>query len=223
LSGCGAITDTNGDTGDVESIQSQALTAGENISTYDFRMETSAGGESESIEMNANGTVDNDERRMYMEMAVMGQEVTQYVDGETAYQNVTGIWRTQDLSEQDLWSERTVLQNQKELMESSEVTLEGTTTIDGTEVYVIRVDPGDEAIRTLLSQQSTGSDQLANADIQDVNLTQYVRTDDYHPKGSEVSLTVTDQGQTVEVAVQIILENFDRDVSITIPEEARDG
>lgn len=228
LSGCSALPVVGGDggaggpTGQVATIQDRSMDAAATVSTYEFRMNLTASTDTRTVEGEAEGVVNRDTRRMRMELSLMGQDVLQYVDGDTMYQRTNGIWRTRNVSDRNLWEGGTVLQNQQELMESSNVQLDGTTTIDGTEVYVIRIDPSDQALRELLRQQSTTA-QLSPSDIQEVHLTQYVRTDDHMPKGSHVELTASRNGQTVTVDVTYILENFGTDVSITIPAEARDG
>ncbi|WP_181687086.1 hypothetical protein [Halorhabdus salina] len=222
LSGCSALPGGGGDsgpTGEVATIQEQSMDAVADVSTYEFQMEMSASGDGRTISAEATGAVDEDAKRMRMNMTVNGQEIVQYVDGPTMYQKTNMLWRTQDISEQNLWDSGTVLENQRDLMDSSDVTLEGTTTIDGTEVYEIRIDPTKKAVEDLLSQQS-GTSQLSAGDIDEMELTQYVRTEDSLPKRSEVSLTASSDGQTVDVDVTYTLENYGTDVSITIPEDA---
>ncbi|QGN07877.1 hypothetical protein Hrd1104_11585 [Halorhabdus sp. CBA1104] len=222
LSGCSALPGGGGDggpTGEVATIQDESIDAISDISTYEFHMEMSATGDGLTVDAEADGAVNEKTQRMRMEMTMDGQEIVQYVDGATMYQQTNALWRTQDVSEQNLWDSGTVLETQRDLMDSSDVTLEGTTTIDGTEVYEIRIDPTKQAVEDLLSQQS-GTGQLSAGDIDEIELTQYVRTDDSLPKRSAVSLTASAEGQTVDVDVTYTLENYGTDVSISIPEEA---
>ncbi|MFB6074129.1 MAG: DUF6612 family protein [Haloarculaceae archaeon] len=226
LSGCSAITGGNGGgsgTPSVSEIQSQTQQAMQDVSTYAFGLNMDMSAQGRTISMSADGVVDHENRRMRMQVNAFGQQVTQYVIDDTMYQNVGGRWQTQDVSDQNMWEQGTTLQQQRQILENADVTLQGTQTVDGTETYVVRINPNETELRQLLQQQGTQGALAQGVSFSDVQFTQYIGTQDYLPRRVEINMTVSSQGQEVEVDMAMTFSDFGRDVSIQLPSEAQNA
>ena len=155
--------------------------------------------------------------------------VRTYVVNDTLYQRRPAFaqrydsnWVATDLADADRsWDAFDTLSRQRDLLNISEVTLDGTTTVDGEEVYVLRAEPDVDAYENL-SVSITG----LNPNVSSLSATFYVDTETSLLVASttELDATQTVNGRTVDVEQRADLrfEGYGEPVDVTLPEEARE-
>jgi outer membrane lipoprotein-sorting protein len=192
--------------------------------TYAFDMSMSVEASDRTISMDATGVADRPARKIRMDMSmsgVMSRDITTYLDNQTAYVNVDGRWRTQDISDRNVWDSRDQLARQRELLNASTVTLAGNDTVDGTPVRVLELTPDEGQLRELVEQQ-TGS-SLGDVSMSDVSFRYYVATDTDQVRKIEMDAEMSADGNSGSVSMTMRFSDFGSDVSVEIPEEATAG
>lgn len=163
-----------------DEVRNESLESMEKADTYRFDMEmnvTMGGGMSEgfSVSMTGEGAVNNSSDRMMMSSEIdMGEGIEKeaYVVNGTMYQRTDGM-----MDEGDEWykieAEPVVSQTwntsspaggYEELLEISEVSHEGTETVDGKPAHVLRLDPDPEEYNELLRERLNGATGSGSAD-----------------------------------------------------------
>lgn len=224
LAGC-ADSGSNGpaDGPSAEDIQAEATAAMEEVSSAAFTMDMNVDSEQGSLSLQSDGVMDIDDRRMRMNMSLESQgqsvELTQYVINQTAYQQLDGQWQSSDVSGQDIWGEGNQLNMQQEMLENSTLEVTGTDTVEGNEVWVVSIEPSDEAIQQFLT--GTGTGVTENMDIESVSFTQYVDTDTHHVRQLDLAMDTTIQGDSATMDMTMTFSRFDEAFDIELPDGAR--
>lgn len=224
LAGCadsGSTDPADGPT--AEEIQEEATATMDAVSSAAFTMDMTVDSEQGSLSLQSDGVMDIDNKRMRMNMSLesggRSVELTQYIIDQTAYQQLDGQWQSSDVSGQDIWGEGNQLNMQQEMLENSTLEVTGTDTVDGNEVWVISIEPSDEAIQQFLT--GTGTGVTENMDIESVSFTQYVDTDTHHVRQLDLSMDTTIQGESATLDMTMTFSRFDENFDIQLPEEAR--
>lgn len=214
-SGCSAL---DGGNAQAQAIQENSTAAMQEVSSYEFSMDIEMTAQGETFSVTSNGAVDTEAEEMYLEMDFLGQETTQYIIGDTLYVSSAGQWQQQDVSDQNVWDQQ-ALENQQRLMENSDVALKGNTTIDGERVYEISIDPDPSDVEKVVSQ-GQGAAQVS---VEDASFTQYVRHSDYLIERVDADMTLSAQGQSMDATMSIDFSNYGVDPDIELPAAAEDA
>lgn len=219
-SGCSVL---GGGSGQGDEIAQRAQQSMQDVETYevDMSLDMNAQDSDVSVSLTADGAVDTADERMRMEMSLRGQSITQYLIGDTQYVNRGGTWQTQDVADRDIWNQQTVAQ-QREILNGSAVTLEGNTTIDGTDVYELDVDIDEGQLMDVVQSQQ-GASTISDVSLDDFSYTMYVSHETDHIKRIQADMTMSMQGETVNADLEMTISNVDGNVSIELPPEAENG
>jgi len=233
LAGCtSAITGDSGgsdalpDNMTADELREKAVSASEDVESATFTMDMSMDvGDQGSAEMSTEGAMDMAAEKMRMEMSMdmMGQsvDITQYVVGETVYQQMDGIWQKQ--SAPGFWEQSQYAQQQETLESATEFEVTGQTTVDGNDVYKMSVDMDEEQLLESVQQQGAqqGMGSLyENADISNVEMTQYIDTDTYQIRQVEMSMDMSMMGEDATMDMTMTYDSINEPVDITLPEDA---
>jgi hypothetical protein len=159
---------------------------------------------------------------MYTQTNITGpfsEQSEQYIIGSTAYVNLKGMWRAVNISEQQPWNRSMALDQQRMILESSNVTLVDTETTDGQTVHVLQIEPNETVLRNLLQRQ-TDTSGFARMTFENVTYRQYVRADTYQIERIDLQMEVRQGDQTGTLSMQMDFEDYGSAVSISLPEEA---
>jgi outer membrane lipoprotein-sorting protein len=219
-SGCSALT---GSSGNGQAIAEQTNEAMQDVDSYtfDLSMSLSSDQSDQTIEMGGSGSVDLAAERLHMTMDVMGQSVEQYIVGDTMYINQGGTWQQQDVPQENLWNQQQLAQ-QQEILENASVTLQGNTTVDGTDVYELSVDVDEDQLMEILQQQQ-GQQFPGQVSLNDISYTMYVTHDDHYLKRINADMSMSASGQNADVQLEMTFSDFNGDVSIELPPEAENA
>lgn len=218
-SGCSALQSGGGQAAE---IRDQSTSAMQEVSSYNFTMDMSMQAQQgRTLDLSSTGTIDLENREMYMEMSFLGQDVTQYIVGNTQYIHVMDQWQQQDISDQNIWDQQNQLQQQRQIFESGEVSLEGNTTIDGEQVYEVSVQPDPSEVEDIVRQnQGQGAAQFS---VEDVSYTIYVRHSDYLLKRVEADMTLSVRNQQADAQFTMTFSDYGIDPNIQVPQDAQDA
>lgn len=217
-SGCSVL----GGSGQGDEIAQRAQQAMQDVETYevDMSLDMNAQDSDVSVSLTADGTVDAADERLRMEMSLRGQSITQYLIGDTLYLNQRGTWQQRDVSDRNIWNQQAVAQ-QRQILNDSSVTLEGNTTIDGTDVYELDVDLDEGQLMDVVqSQQAT---DLSDISLDDITYTMYVSHDTHFIKRIEADMRMSARGQTMNADLAMTISDVDGNHSVELPPEAENA
>lgn len=233
--GCTGLSTDDG-TADAAQLQDDAADAMADADTYrmEMRMNVSAGGQ--SMTMTQNAVFDHEAERARVNATSAGRSTTTYIDGTTAYVNVGGVWRTQDLSSAEPWNDSSGIRQQQSVLESANVSVNGSATVDGrrtdgspstsetqsvsedgVETTVLAVEPDTEELQSVVARQ-TGS--LDGVEIEDATYRMYVANDTNRLRQVEMDLRMTVGGQSAVANATTTFSEYGEPVNISVPEEA---
>lgn len=222
----GRQTASDGLTG--SQIQQKALAANEDIETATYRMDMEVSTGQGTVDITADGVLDlKDEMQrldMTMSLPTRSVDVTTYLDGDTAYSNTGGYWRTQDVSDRNVWKRGGQLGQSETMLEAVSVTRGGTATVKGTETYVLKMNANDmDAFKQAVQKQMarSGSASSFSGDIKSFDAKTYVAKDTKFIRKMVLEMKMNIQGQTADVTMTMTYDDINEDVSITVPEEAK--
>ena len=206
-----------------DALQEDATAAMQDVETARFTMDMNVDTSQGSVAMEASGVMDIPAKKMRMDLSMdldgRSVEAVQYIVDQTAYQRVQGRWQTRDVGEQDLWSQGNQIALQQQMLEDATVEITGSDTVDGHDVWVVSIQPSDEAIQQLLG--GTGAGVGENVEVEDLSFKQYVDVDSYHVRKLDLQMDSTMQGQDATVGMTMTFKEFDEPVDIQVPAEAR--
>lgn len=174
---------------------------------------------SQEVQMTIRGAFNRSARKARTTTTVRGQEVRSYVDGTTMYVETRQGWQSRDLSDREPWNASLALERQRAIMDNANITEVGEATVNGTPVYVVEVEPKPERVKQVVARQQNR--QLQGVSIEDVTYTQYVNRDTGRLVRAEMTMTMTANGQSVDVAATMTFSGYDEPTDVTIPGEAR--
>lgn len=202
-----------------ERIQQDSTDAMRNADSYRVAMEMEISTDEQTIAMTNRGVYDREAQRARMNTSVYGTEVQTYLDGSTMYVHTRDRWVVRNVSERNLWEEENALAKQRDILASSEVTVTGTETLNGTTVTVLRVEPDPEKLKDLLAQQQ--GQRLDGVSIEDVTYHMYVVNETNRLRKMEMQMSMDVNGQSAEADMTARYFAYDEPVDVTIPDAAR--
>ena len=218
-------SDVEGD--DVEDVEpdetiaeSTLLDGIDDVESYEFELQQTMYMSGESMEMTAEGAVDepNEEMRMEIEMGMPGMEMESYVVDETMYVKTMGEWMQSDVSDEELWAETETLDGQADIIDGSDLEAVDTETIDGAETTVLELDLGEEAIAAL-----EADDEVGMAETDSIEYRLYVDESTGYLHKIEMEMSMESMGDTVETEMEMVISDHNEPVDITLPEDAEDA
>lgn len=230
VSGCqtGPSTSVPEETPTADELRQQTISAMESVETATFTMDMTMETGGRTIEMTGDGTMDRSAKLMKMTLDVSAGsrdiQATQYIDGDTMYMKMGDQWQSMNVREmtgQDPWANNQLTQ-QQDILEGADVTLNGTTTIDGRHVYRLDIEANESVARSLMRQSAAGAaGSMENVEIDRFSFTQYVDVETKHVRRIDMEMNMTVQGRSASADMTMTFDNFDEDVTIRIPEEAK--
>lgn len=250
VAGAGCAGLTGGDTGgddDAEqyenatAVQEAATAKMQDVESYTFTMEMSMDSDNMTMESTSEGAADIANRRLRQNqtitMQAQGQNMTinstSYMIDDTMYSSYDGgAWQTMNISNMpggmgvdEMWNQSDTMEQQEALLNGSDVSFgdEKTTTVDGTEVYVIKIDIDEEEYMEVMNQQTMSNaqqqQQMGDINVSNISITQYVDADSMYVVQTDMSLEMTTNGQTMNQEMTMTFDDFNEDVSIEAPVE----
>jgi len=213
--GCTGLS-TN-DATDAEELQADAADAMADAETYqmELRMNVSASGQ--TVRLTQHAVFDHAAERARVNASMAGRETTTYIDGDTAYVNVGGVWRTRDLSASEPWNRSAGLRQQRAVLESGNVSVTGSARVLGVETTVLTVDADAAELQSVVSQQSG---TLDGTSIEDATYRMYVANDTHRLRKVEMDMEMTVGDQSAVANATITFSEYGDPVNVSIPEEA---
>jgi len=216
--GCAGLGGGGGGAGDAEQVKEDATAAMQDVDTYRMSMEMNISANGRSITMTQGGVFDHEAERARLNVSAFGMQTVTYLDGTTMYMKSNGRWQTRDMSDQDPWESGNGITQQQNILESGEVTVEGTETVDDVETTVLSVDPDEEQLKELIAQQQSQS--FEGITIENATYTLYVAKESDLPRKMEMTMEMSMEGQTAEANMTAYFSEYGEPVNITIPEKA---
>ena len=260
------LTSCGGQEMTAEEIQAAAVEAAVGIETVRFDMDMlyAMSVENEesfdtSVPTTMTGVVDQKNQEMQIEMSTVflppgeepqTMEMQMYIVDEMLY--ISGVmpgepefWIKQELPP-GYWEQATGFRQAIGLLEFSQVVLVGSEFVDGTDCYVLEVEPAIGRLWEALMQQPgmsefEGAEILESFDLEDmveiVNVRQWVAKDKIFPTKQDtemrmvmdtesMNLPVEEEGHfrmTMDMAMVALYDDFNRPVSIVLPGEAEEA
>ncbi|WP_254537218.1 DUF7537 family lipoprotein [Halomarina litorea] len=227
---------------DGSELRADTLAAMDAVETYRVEANVStrySGTLDQTVSGTSEGRFDRTARVAYLNQtqSALGQSyvVETYYVNDTVYQRSESYvlqydseWirlpAAENASEQ--WSRFDTLTRQRALLNASNVTLDGTRTVNGTEVYVLRA----QVDRSRLDELgfTAGPIEQGGLNVTSLNATFYVSTETNRPVRSVTNLTgrttvqAGDNRRTVRIQQRIDLDfgGYGTPVTVTLPEEA---
>jgi len=246
LTGC--LSSVNAD-----EVRDDSLDKMEETETYSFDMEMNMsmdglGGEMNgfSVGMTGEGVVNESSERMRMSSTVdigEGAEQETYIVNDTVYTK-SGMgederWYKMD-SESEVsqrWNSSAPAGDYEEILEISDVSHEGTETVDGESAYVLSLDPDPDEYTELLKERLNGATADGapplfgdgGATVDDASARYWISEETGHVLRTESEMDLSFGGsgasEDVSATVELDLRMYDHgeEVSVELPDEARDA
>ena len=243
----GCLSSVNAD-----EVRDGSLAAMEDVETYRFEMEMNMtmdglGGEMGglSVGMTGEGVVNESSERMRMSSTVdMGEGIEQetYVVNDTVYtksgMDENGWYKMDSESEvSQTWNTSAPAGDYEEILEISDVSHEGTETVDGESAYVLRLDPDPDEYTELLKDRlngATSDDGLSlfgdgGATVDEASARYWISEETGHVLRTESEMDLSFGGSSmskdVSATVELDLRMYDHgdDITVELPDEARDA
>lgn len=224
-SGCSGLSDsgTTHPNVDAAAVQSQALSAMENTSTYEYNLTGTQHVNGITVDLQSSGVVNRDQKRMHTEATATATQGDQsntvttetYVVDDTQYVHQQGVWQTKQLS-RDIWSQN-ALGRQRAILDGANVSVVNTTTVEGVETYAIAVDPGESSLENYVKSRSNVN---GNVSVDDVHIVQYVAVDTHRLRKVSLEMSVSVNGRTVDQHFTITYHDYGTETDIEVPDEA---
>jgi len=251
-----------------QEIVNSVFESPDDISTYQFDMDmtidATGEAEGEAFEMNMvmgfSGALDLENRQMRaditMNMAVtgeyeMGIEMEMYLIDDMVYMmtevpEMGPMWMKQEVSEED-WEEMSegvkLTESQLELLESAEVIVLASETIEGIDCYVLQLTPDMEQLwQTVMEQaQVAGEEILPEVDeaslgeiFRNFSVKQWIAKDTYLLIKAEIGVAMEltpeamgypeEEGEmTMDISMSLLVYDYNQPVSIVLPLEAEEA
>lgn len=233
----GDETDGGGADVEADAVRRSALEALRGVS--DARLEgtlnqtVSAAAGTQSTTTAFDVTIDAEQRRLVVDQTVQAQARTVnqttyllndslYIRSQAFVRQYGSEWVTQNVSASDydrLWRNRSALQLHTSLLNVTEnVTVTGTETVRGEEVYVVSLRPSDAELADLRGGNFVGSD------VHEFDATLYVSTETDLVVRSDIYVneTISFRGQEFQQVVDVRRDfvAYDEGVDVALPPEA---
>lgn len=177
----------------------------------------------ERIAADVSGAVDLDRQRLRTEATVDDRNQAAYQIGQTRYQNCPSPWgwRVTERDDEGNWSSATPVTRQLALLESGSLYWNGTDAVDGRNATLLVGEPTEEALTQY--QEERSSSLLGGPSAENVRMRLWLDPDSGRPIASSLRFDVSGRDGTATATLRASYGEYGEPVSITVPEEARDG
>ncbi len=211
----------------------KVIEAQKNVKSYVFESEISYGGAGMGITMPMNGKVDVENKKMYMNMSMMGQNMEMYLIGDEMYMEQAGQWIK--MTKSDLEQESSGMAGFEDQAKQYEKTTEilkspktkidvaGEETVDGVACYKVNIVPDAEKLKEQLGKSSEmmqGMEYTLNVSSYTIyvdKVTNFIKKEDV-----KFDMEVSAQGTKMKIGMQMkfVYKDINKPVDIQLPEEA---
>ena len=219
--GCAGLTGNGGGASDAEQVKQDATNAMQDVDTYRMSMEMDISSNGRTISMTQDGAFDHEAKQARLNASIFGMQTVTYLDGTTMYVKSNGRWRSRNMSDQNPWESGNGITQQQQILESGDVSVVGTETVDGVETTVLSVDPDEGKLKELIAQQQSQSFEGITIDNATYRL--YVANESDLPRKMEMTMEMSIDGQTADANMTAHFSEFGEPVNVTVPEEATAG
>lgn len=231
--------DTSGET-----IKAKTISAINGVDTYKFSTEIEVGiqGEIQGIQVNkkdmitGSGAVDVPAKKMLFDVKVestpsiegAGQEMKVYFVGDKVFFQSGESVVVEDIPDADIiWSQRTQLKQQNQILAKSPVRLVGEETINGKDTYVLELSPErKDLVRYIAEQASVGGAPLQVSEsrvsdltgmVDDASISIWVGKSDFLPAKFRLYMRLS--SEDIERVTEIVMFTwgYGEPVDITLP------
>lgn len=207
-----------------QQLKQETIGSLESVDNYRVAGDLSVSGDGRSIQGDIRGVIDRSERRARVEVDVSGAtslESTTYIVNDTAHVHTRNTWRTVDISDRNLWERNERLERQQEILEGAQFEVVGNDTVDGHPVRVVEIHVAKDKLDDLVSLAGAGDS--SDVTITEATYTSYIDTETNRLRRVSVDMTMELDGERLDAAVTQTFSDFEENVTIEIPEQARDG
>lgn len=207
-------------------LQSNTLEAMNDIETASFEIEqTTEVGMEYTITMNGSVDTANEKMQMSMNLGPTLGQMESYIIGDTMYFEESDTWYQMDTGDVEIWNHEDSFNQSKELLETGDLEVADTTTVDGQEVYVVEIDMDADEYNEFLQEHGDeyGIDENLDVDVQSVNVTQYIDTESHHVRQMNVDLSAESGMGEFSTTMTITWDDINEPVDIELPADAEDA
>lgn len=233
--------------GSAGEIAEAAMAAAAELDTCQFDMDmdmTMTGETPATMTLDAEGAIDEPSEEMYMDMDMtmemageedMEMSMKMYVVEGWMYMwidmgipGMPAMWMKAPMTE-GMWQEQNITSQQLDLLEDFvDVELLGSEMVSGADCYKLRVTPDLEKLWTW-AQMQQGMEEVPDVGlalgevITDLSLIQWVAKGTYFPMKMTLDMTMTIEGETIVMAMTMLMHHINEPVTIELPPEAADA
>jgi len=222
LSGC--IGENNGF--DVNKV----IEAQKNVKQYTFESEITAGKTEMQQSISINEKIDTENRKMYINTNIRGQNEESYIIGEEVYTKKKGQWSK--VKREDVWNnsnQESKYESTVEILKSPNTKIEviGEENIDGDVCYIVNITPDTEKLKEQIAKWIGGDRAGVEYTLNVSSYTLYVSkaTNFIKKRYLNASMAVSVRGMKVEAEMTFVskYKDINKPVDIQLPEEARNA
>lgn len=206
-----------------ENVTADALAAMEAVDTVRIDLTlTVEGNQGTLLEADSQTAVDRRNRRMRVEATAEpllqnSIDFAQYTTNETVYTRTDGEWRRETAP--GVWDQDPISAYEA-MLDGGETELQGVTTFEGREVYVLETTVDGETLASLVSQQTPDAG-VDGGIFDDLSVEQYVDRETSQVRYLELEFETSGFGSgRTTVTLTTTLSAFDEPVDITVPAAA---
>lgn len=175
--------------------------------------------------------------------ATSGRSET-YILNDTIYMSMDGNWTSLRLPSADLiWDRQNMVRNQAELINSSDIELQGSEVVDGQDTYKVKVVPNMNTYAAVLSEQVGSILPVGALNLTEMyrnsslNWVSWITKDTHLLKKNEVQMSLVVTPETIGIptnetgdfemhvnaAATTVFSDFNEPVEIVLPEGAKNA
>ncbi|WP_232685989.1 DUF6612 family protein [Halobacterium zhouii] len=215
--GCSSLTGDGAGEANAEQYKSDTIAAIQSADTYRMAMDMNISANGQSFSMSQGGVFNHETKKARLSVTAFGVQGVTYMDGSTIYVKMNDQWRTKESTDQDPWKAGNGVTQHMQVLESGEVSISGTATVDGVETTVLSVDTNESELMEILAQQGQNYGDIT---IEDATYKLHVADDTHRPRKAEMTMTMNSGGQTAVANVTVTFSEYGEPVDITIPDAA---
>lgn len=221
----------DGDANDADDVspstlQSNTLEAMEDVETASFEIEqTTEAGMEYTITMNGSVDTANEKMQMSMDLGPTLGQMESYIIGDTMYFEESDTWYQMDTGDAQMWNHEDSFNQSKELLETGDLAVADTTTVDGHEVYVVDIDLDADEYNEFLEEHGAeyGIDESFDVEVKSVNVTQYIDTESHYVRRMNVDLSAESGMGEFRSNMTMSWDDINEPVDIELPAAAEDA
>ncbi|OQX21910.1 MAG: hypothetical protein BWK75_02100 [Candidatus Altiarchaeales archaeon A3] len=214
----------------------KVIEAQKNIKQYTFESEISYGGAGMGFTMPMNGKVDVENKKIHINMSMMGQNMEMYLIGNEMYMKQAGQWikMTKSDLERDssgvsgFGDQANQYEKTTEILKSPKTKIDvvGEETVDGVTCYKVNVVPDVEKLKEQLGKSAgmtRGMEYLINGSSYTIYVdktTNFIKKEDIN---STMEMSAQGMKMNIYMQMKFVYKDLNKPVDIQLPEEVRNA